>query len=322
MELSKKSPYGSFDKNYSYVVVLNIGEFYEYYFACVDSSLHGIPIVHYKELNHESIVYGESKLEVINHVNKIESLYIANTIYEKSKNSIEDDKNILLSPVSGELAVSYDFRKDVYQIYSDIVKNIDTSVYNKEVLLSDGEVKYNNSVISSGYNKNINGLLRYVSFPNGENKEYYAGFFVNSSSFVAGTINKSDKYSSKNMVFDSKPTIVINEDSETVMDNDKKYLMWNLMALHPSNNNYTITECGAVILKVKNEEEVNLTLDTEKIMVGKSNNNCALGNVFGIRKDNVKSNDKFFARGYLKYKDQQGNEHIVYSKDTILGIVE
>ena len=97
--------------------------------------------------------------------------------------------------------------------------------------------------------------------------------------------------------------------------------MWNLMALYPNNANYTITECGALIIKSNDGNKVNLTLNTPNVMVGKSNNNCELGNIFAIRKDNVKKNDKFMARGFIKYKDSNGEEHITYSRDTILGIV-
>ena len=123
------------------------------------------------------------------------------------------------------------------------------------------------------------------------------------------------------MVFDSVPTVTINESASTVSDNGKKYLMWNLMTLYPNNANYTITECGALIIKNNDGNVVNLTFNTPNVMVGKSNNNCELGNIFAIRKDNVKKNDKFMARGYIKYKDSNGNEYTTYSRDTILGSV-
>lgn len=318
---NKKTPYGSFKEEYSYVIVVNKNNYYDYYFAGIDSSMHGVPMINEKELNRESIVYGEVNLSNINSINSIENLYVANTIFTKSDNSKEDDTNILLTPVSGELSVPYEFKRDVHKIYDDTVKNIDTSVYNKQVTINAGEVKYNNKVISKGYMRDINGLLRYISFPNGKNKEYYASFVVYNNSYVAGVINKSNNYSSKNMMFDSVPAIVINKDAITVTDNDKKYLMWNLMALYPDNSNYTVTECGALIIKNNASNEINLTFDTNNILVGKSNNNCELGNIFAIRKDNVQKNDKFYARGYIKYKDHLGDEYIAYSRDTILGSV-
>lgn len=318
---AKKSSYGSFVKEYSYVIVLNCGSYFDYYFAGIDSSMHGIPIVKEKELNRESIVYGNESLSMIEHSDKIENLYIANTVFVKSDKSLEDDKNILLTPLSGELSVSYDFKKDVHQIYDDIVKSIDTSIYNKEVFINNGVVKYDNKIISSGHKNDINGLFRYLSFPNNMEHEYYASFVLYNNSYVAGTINKSGKYSSKNMVFDSVPTIVINDSSSTVLDNNQKYLMWNLMTLYPNNNNYRIVECGALIVKNNEEKDINITFDTPRVLVGKSSNNCELGNIFAIRKDNVKKGDKFSARGYVKYKDYFGNDYINYSGNTILGIV-
>jgi len=321
LNINKKSPYGSFKKDYSYVVVLNCGNYYDYYFASIDTSLHGIPLVNEKELSSESIVYGENNLSNINRASKIENLYVANTVYTKSEKTQEDDKNVLLVPVSGELSVSYEFKKDVHKMYSDIVKNINTDIYNKEVVINSGQLKYDNKVLSSRYNKNINGLFRYISFPNNEKEEYYASFITYTNSYVAGNINSIDNYSSKNMVFDSLPTIVINESSSTVIDNNKKYLMWNLMSIYPNNNNYVVTDCGALIIKNTQKEMPNITFDTPGVLIGKSNNNCELGNIFAIRKDNVKTNDEFYARGYIKYKDHFGREHISYSRNTILGKV-
>ena len=122
------------------------------------------------------------------------------------------------------------------------------------------------------------------------------------------------------MIFDSIPTIVINETSDTILDNNQKYLMWNLMTLFPNNDNYVITECGALIIKNNEGKDINITFDTPKVLVGKSNNNCELGNIFAIRKDNVSKNDKYSARGYIKYTDRFGNEYTSYSRDTMLGI--
>lgn len=322
LNLNKKSPYGSFKKEYSYVIVLNCGDYYEYYFAGIDTSFHGIPIISEKELNIEAIVYGEEQLSKINHINRIENLYISNTIYKKSDKTKEDDENILLTPVSGDLTVPYEFKKEVHTIYSETIKNIDTNVYNKEVLINNGKVKYDNNIISSGYMMDLNGLLRYISFPNNNSNEYFSSFVVNNNSYVAGVIGKSGEYSSRNMVFDSVPTIVINEKSTTVKDNNQKYLMWNLMTLIPNNDNYNITECGALIIKNNDGKDINITFDTPKVLVGKSNNNCELGNIFAIRKDKVKAKDKYSARGYIKYKDRFGTEYIAYSRDTILGIAE
>lgn len=317
-----KSPYGSFKKEFSYVIVVNDNNHYDYYFAGIDSSMHGIPIIKESELNRESIVFGEENLSFINNVNSITNLYVGNTLFAKSSKSKEDDKNILLIPVSGELSVSYEFRSDVHKIYDNIVKNIDTSIYNKEAVINNGEIRYNNKIINKGYMTDINGLFRYMSFPSYDEKLYYASFVTSNNTYVAGVINKSGNYSSKNMIFDSMPTIVINEDAETVKENNKKYLMWNLMTLYPNNHNYTITECGAVIVKSTNNDKISLTMDTNSVMIGKSNNNCSLGDIFAIRKDNVKKGDKFIARGYVKYKDKSGNVYTTYSKNTVLGTVK
>lgn len=322
LKLNKKSPYGSFKKEYSYVIVLNCGDYYEYYFAGIDTSGYGIPVINEKELKSEAIVYGDEQLYKINHIDKIENLYISNTLYKKNDKSKEDDKNILLTPVSGDLTVPYEFKKEIYTIYSETIKNIDTNVYNREVLINNGKVTYDNNVISSGYQKDLNGLLRYISFPNNNSHEYFSSFVVNNNSYVAGVINKSGEYSSKNMIFDSVPTIVINENSQTIRDNDQKYLMWNLMTLIPSNDNYSVTECGALIVKNNGDKDINITFDTQNVLVGKSNNNCEFGNIFAIRKDNVKLKDKYLARGYIKYKDRFGTEYIAYSRDTILGVAE
>jgi hypothetical protein len=94
------------------------------------------------------------------------------------------------------------------------------------------------------------------------------------------------------------------------------------LAVTGSNNNYSITECGAIILRDTGEEVNNIKIDTPKIMIGKSNNSCELGNIFAIRKNNVSTNNKFYARGYIKYKDQFGNEYINYSMETIKGVVD
>lgn len=322
LSLSKKTPYGMLDPNYSYVIVLNCGDYYEYYFACIDSTSHGIPMVSEKSLNIESIVYGEDALSQINHVDRVENLYIANTIYSKSEKTREDDKNILLSPVSGDLTVPYEFKRDVHSIYSDTIKNIDTNIYSKEVLINNGKIKYDNKIISYGYRKDLNGLFRYIAFPNNNKANYYASFVVNNNSYVAGVINKDGNYSNKNMIFDSIPTIVINETSDTILENNQKYLMWNLMTLSPNNDNYVITECGALIIKNSDDKDINITFDTPRVLVGKSNNNCELGNIFAIRKDNVKEKDKYSARGYIKYKDRFGIESISYSRDTVIGVVE
>ena len=94
------------------------------------------------------------------------------------------------------------------------------------------------------------------------------------------------------------------------------------MAIYPNNDNYTISECGAIILKDNNATSVDLTLDTPNVLVGKSNNNCELGNIFAIRKDNISVNDRWFARGYIKYTDKLGNEYVNYSKDVVSALVK
>ena len=57
-------------------------------------------------------------------------------------------------------------------------------------------------------------------------------------------------------------------------------------------------------------------------MIGKSNNGCELGNIFAIRKNNVKENEKLTARGYVKYKDKNGKEYTALGRDIISGIVK
>ena len=322
LDLNKNSPYGRFRDEYSYVIVLNKGDYYDYYFAAIDSSNHGIPLIGEKELSKESVVYGNSKLTNINKASSIKDLYVANIVFEESSNTKEDDVNILLTPVSGELTVSYDFMEDVHDIYDTLVKNMDTSIYNKEATVNNGVLKYNNQELSSDYSKDINGIFRYLSFPNNDEKLYYASFVNYTSNYVAGVINESGDYSSKNMVFDSVPTIVMNKNAKVVSDDSKNYLMWNMMAIYPNNDNYTISECGAILLKNNNATNINLTFDTSNILVGKSNNNCELGNIFAIRKDNISVNDRWFARGYIKYTDRFGNEYTNYSSEVISALVK
>jgi len=321
LKTKKDSPYGKFEDEYSYVVVINMGEYYDYYFASIDSGNYGIPVVNEKELSIDSIVYGKSKLTNIDKSSSIDNLYIAGTVFEKSKNSKKNDNNILITPVSGELTVSYEFIKDVHKIYDNLIKNIDTNIYNKEATINNGVLKYNNKVISGDYLKDINGFFRYISFPDNDKTLYYSSFVSYNKSYVAGIINESSDYTTSDIVFDSRPNIVINKDAKVVVENDQKYLMYNLMTIYPDNSNYTITECGALILK-DNNTKTDINLNTDNVIIGKSNNGCELGNIFAIRKSNVKNNDKFLARGYLKYKDKNGKEYTVYSKDTILGEVK
>lgn len=320
--IKAKSPYGNFLDEYSYIIVVNIGEYYDYYIAAIDSSNHGIPIVSEKELNIDSIVYGRSQLTNINEFTSIDNLYIYDTLFEKSDSSKEEDVNIILTPISGELSVPYDFKADVHKIYDKLVKNIDTDIYNREATINNGVLKYNNKVIASNYAKDINGIFRYLSFPNGNSETYYASFVNYNKSYAAGVINESSDYSSSAMTFDSIPAIVMNKDAKVVIDQNKKYLMWNMMAIYPDNKNYTISECGALILKDNNATDVKITFDTRGVLVGKSNNNCELGNIFAIRKANINTNDRYFARGYIKYKDKSGREHISYSKATISALVK
>lgn len=322
LDLDKKSPYGTFQDEYSYVIVLNKGNYYDYYFASIDSANYGIPLIGEKELTKESVVYGKSKLTNIEKASNIKSLYVANTVFEVSNDTKEDDVNLLLSPVSGELTVSYDFIEDVHDIYDTLVKNIDTSIYNKEATINNGVLKYDNKELASNYDKDISGMFRYLSFRNNDEKLYYASFVSYTSNYVAGVINESEDYSSKNIVFDSIPTIVMNKSAKVVNDDNKNYLMWNMMAIYPNNDNYTISECGAIILKDNNATNVDLTLDTPNVLVGKSNNNCELGNIFAIRKDNISVNDRWFARGYIKYTDKLGNEYVNYSKDVVSALVK
>lgn len=322
IDLDLSSPYGRFKDDYSYVIVLNMGEVYDYYFASIDSSYWGIPIVNERELSVDSVVYGKSKLTSINKVSSIDNLYLSGTLFEESVDTKENDKNIIITPISGELTVSYEFKKDVHKIYDNLIKNVDTDIYNKEATVNNGTLKYNNEVISSGYSNDINGFFRYISFPNDEEELYYSSYVNYSKSYVAGIINSSEDYSTSDIIFDSLPTVVINKDARVVTDNNKKYLMWNLMAIYPDNSNYTITECGALILKNNSATEVDLSFKTMGVMTGKSNNGCELGNIFAIRKNNIKTNDRFFARGYIKYKDISGKEYTTYSRDTISALVK
>ncbi len=324
LKVKKASPYGSFKAGYSYVIVVHKDTYYDYYFASIDSAKYGIPIVNEKELNVDSIIFGESNLTNINRIPNITNLYVDGTIYKKSEDTKEDDVNILLSPVSGDLAVAYDFKADVHSLYDDLVKNIDTTIYNKEANINNGVLKYNNNVIANHYAKDLNGVFRYISFPNDQSKDkldYYASFVAYNKSYVGGVINKSGNYSSKNMVFDSVPTIVISDNANVVVNDNKKYLMWNLMAIYPDNDNYTVDECGAIVIKNNNATSVNITLNTANIMIGKSSNNCELGNIFAVRKDNINTNDRYFARGYITYHDQNGNTYTAYSNNTISTLI-
>jgi len=320
LKLNKKSPYGKFEDEYSYVVVINMGDYYDYYFAAIDSKNYGIPVVNEKELTADSVVYGKSRLTNIKQSNFIEDLYIDGTIFKQSENSKKNDKNILLVPVSGELTVSYEFIEDVHKIYNNLIKNIDTEVYNKEATINNGVLKYDNKVLDDNYLKDINGFFRYILFPSNDDKIYYNSFVNYTKSYVAGIINESSDYETSDIVFDSMPTMVINRNAKTVVDNGKKYLMFNLMAIYPDNDNYSITECGALILK---SSEVNhIDFNTENVIVGKSNNSCELGNIFAIRKANVNTYEKYIARGYIKYQDKAGNEYTTLSRDIISGTVK
>lgn len=322
LKTKKSSPYGNFKKEYSYVIVINMGDFYEYYFAGIDTSNYGIPIVKDEELTIDSVVYGKSRLTGINRISSIDNLYIASTIFKKNEKSKQDDKNILLVPLSGKLSVAYSFKADTYKIYDELIKNIDTSIYNKEAIINNGTIRYGNSVLASGYLNDINGMFRYISFPNKDDLEYYASFVTYNKSYAGGVINSDNNYSSEDMIYDSIPTIVMNKNAKVVTDNDKKLLMWNMMAIYPDNDNYTITECGALIIKNNTATKVDITTETPGVMTGKSNNNCELGNIYAIRKNNININDRFFARGYIKYKDKLGVEHISYSKDIISALVK
>lgn len=318
----RKSPYGKFIEEYSYVIAINMGEYYDYYFASIDKNNFGIPIVHEKELNVDSVVYGKPKLSGINKVSNIDSLYIAGTLFQSSEESKKNDKNILLVPITGDLTVSYEFKKDTHKIYDNLIKNIDTDIYNKEVTINNGVIKYNNEILGDDYSNDINGVFRYLSFPNEKNNLYYSSFVTYNKIYAAGIINYSDDYKTSDIIFDSVPSIVINKNTKTVTEDNKKYLMWNLMAIYPDNNNYSIKECGALILRDTGEAVNNIKFDTSKVMVGKSSNGCELGNIFAIRKNNVNTNNKFYARGYIKYVDKLGNEYINYSMETVKGIVE
>lgn len=322
LKTKTRSPYGSFMDDYSYVIVVNMGSMYDYYFAAIDTANYGIPIVKESELTIDAIVYGKSRLTSINKVTSINNLNIANTIFIQSKNSKENDNNILLSPLSGELTVPYQFKADTFKIYDKIVKNIDTSIYNKEVTISNGILRYNSEILSSDYSKDIDGMFRYISFPNKDELNYYAAFVTYNKSYAAGVINDSSNYSSSDMIFDSLPTIVMNQNAKVVEEDNKKLLMFNMMALYPENDNYTITECGALIIKNNSATEVNITHDTPGVLIGKSNNNCELGNIYAIRKTNVNTNDRFFARGYIKYKDKMGIESTAYSKNIVSSLVK
>ena len=93
------------------------------------------------------------------------------------------------------------------------------------------------------------------------------------------------------------------------------------MAIYPDNDNYTVDECGAIVIKNNNATSVNITLNTANIMIGKSSNNCELGNIFAVRKDNINTNDRYFARGYITYHDQNGNTYTAYSNNTISTLI-
>lgn len=318
-----KSPYGAFDEDYSYVVILNKGSYYDYYVACIDKSNWGIPMVNEKELNPNSIVYGRSQLTNINKVTELRNLLVEDTIFKESSMSKENDNNLLLVPTSSanDLTVPYEFKVDANKVYDKIVKSIDTDLYNKEVTINNGVIRYNHEVL--GYaSKDINGVFRYLAFPNGKDKLYYSSFVSYNKSYVAGLINESNDYKESNITFDVVPTIVMNKSAKVVLEENTPYLMWNMMAIYPDNNNYTISECGALVVKNNNVTDIQIDFNTPDVLIGKSNNNCELGNIFAIRKNNILENDHFFARGYIKYKDKSGKEYTVLSKSTVSALVK
>jgi len=319
--LKKKSPYGNFKSGYSYVIVVYNGEYFDYYFASVDSSNCGISIVNEKELTNDSIVCGLSNLTNVVNSNDFNEILVDNTLFKKDINSRLDDENMLLTPVSGELTVPYDFKVEVNKIYSDLVKRIDVKTYNKEVTINGGVLRYNNNVILDNYDKNINGMYRYLSFPGGSKEKYYSSFVAYTNNYVAGMINEQDEFLNKELVFDSLPSIILKSSPYSVVENNNKQVIWNLMAIYPDNDNYMITECGAIIADGA-KTSGNITIDTKNALVGKSNNSCELGNIFAVRKSNVKKGDKLLARGYIKYTDKLGTSHIAYSNNTVTTVVD
>lgn len=314
------SPYGKFDTNKSYVIVTNISGKYRYYFGATTNKK-GIPIVRYEELNKDSITSGDS-LKILQDYNKLQTITVDDTVYKVSSKNKEEDKNILLEPVNEELQVTYEFKEEIYKIYSTLIKEKSKDELPKDVSITNGILRYNGVILGNNYSKDLTGIFSSTYFINEDNtnqKEYYTSFVVSNNTYVAGTINEHNNYTNQNMKFSSSPIPILYEKATTVKENDTISLSFTSMVIYPNNTNYEVESCGIILKKSNNIKIENLTLETENIQLAKTVNGCDNGSIYKVRKNNPLTNDKWYARAFVTYYDTKGQKHTVYSDNITSG---
>lgn len=313
------TPYGRFNKDRSYVIAINMGTYYQYYFAAIDSASRGIPMVLEQELQDDSLVKGENNLTNVKAIEELQEITISNVVYKVSENTKEDDKNLLLIPINDGVIVSYDFKKEVYSIYSNLIKNLDKDSYTKETNLSSGVLRYNNKILGDTYSKDLNGTFKYTYFVNEnieDEKSYYSSFVVNNKEYVGGIINKDGSFSNEHMVFSGSPTAFLYNEAERIKQDETNSIAWTGMIMYPNNSNYSIESCGVIILKSKQNVE-DFNIDTPNVQVAKTVNGCDNAGVFQIRKNNPKSGETWYGKSFVTYFDLQNKRHTVYSDNIV-----
>ncbi|TYQ15950.1 UNVERIFIED_CONTAM: hypothetical protein Cloal_2447 [Acetivibrio alkalicellulosi] len=111
-------------------------------------------------------------------------------------------------------------------------------------------------------------------------------------------------------VVEYSPFIALSND--VLVDNDGKTVMFT--ATRNMVEGYSLIESGVILLKSDTDPEDEITLDTQNIVKGRINNDST--NQFYIRKINVLDGEIWYGRGYLIYRDLNGNIITVYSEIT------
>ena len=77
--------------------------------------------------------------------------------------------------------------------------------------INNGVLKYKDTVISKEFNKDLNGLFRYLSFPNEVigGTHYYYSFITYNNNYAAGMIEKHGNYNNEHIEFSSMPKIIL-----------------------------------------------------------------------------------------------------------------
>jgi len=318
-DFSLTTPYGRFNKERSYVIAINRGTYYQYYFASVDSAKRGIPMVLEEELQEDSLVKGDNNLTVVKPIKELQEITISSVVYKVSENTKEDDKNLLLTPINDGVTVSYDFKKEIYSIYSNLIQNLDKDSYTKETNLSSGVLRYNSTILGGDYSKDLNGTFKYTYFVNEnleEQKSYYSSFLVNNKEYVGGIINKAGSFSNANMVFSGSPKTFLYHEVEKTKQEEINSVAWTGMVMYPNNSNYKIESCGVIVLKSREKvEEINM--NTPNVQVAKTVNGCDNAGIFQIRKNNPKPGETWYGRSFVTYFDLQNKHHTIYSDNIV-----